>query len=207
MKRRFSLEVIKPTAIENLGFTSTDEAIERAPGVTMVDGQANIRGGSGFSYGAGSRVLLLTDDIPSTQADAGRPNWGHIPLENIGQIEIIKGAASALYGSSAMNGIINIRTAYPTSKEYNHLVFYTTQYNKPETSTLLDGTVVTGDDKAYWEDESITIGDTTIQNEGLNRPMKVGFFLRAPPKNKILGFSHWSKRNSRRRMALGWLPE
>ena len=65
----------------------------------MVSSQPNIRGGSGWSYGAGSRVLLLVDDIPALQADAGLAQWDDIPVENIAQIEVVKGAASALYGS------------------------------------------------------------------------------------------------------------
>lgn len=109
-----SLDVIKPSFIENQNLVTLDNAVERNPGVSVIDGQVNIRGGAGYSYGAGSRVLLLLDDLPILQADAGYPNWSSIPTENIGQIEIIKGAASALYGSSAMNGIINVRTAYAT---------------------------------------------------------------------------------------------
>jgi outer membrane cobalamin receptor len=69
------------------------------------------------------RVLLLLDDLPILQADAGFPSWSGLPVENIGQIEIIKGAASALYGTSAMNGIVNVRTAYPTSKPYAKISF------------------------------------------------------------------------------------
>ena len=40
-------------------------------------------------------------------------NWNSVPLENVQQVEVIKGASSVLYGSSALNGIINIRTARP----------------------------------------------------------------------------------------------
>ncbi|MDV7393749.1 Plug domain-containing protein, partial [Arthrospira platensis SPKY1] len=101
-----SLEVIKPQLIESVNTVSLDQVLEKVPGVNIIDGQANIRGGSGFSYGAGSRVLLLVDDIPMLQADAGFPNWNDLPVENIEQIEVVKGAASALYGSSALNGII-----------------------------------------------------------------------------------------------------
>lgn len=111
-----SLDVIKPTFLENQNLVTLDNAVERNPGVAVIDGQVNIRGGAGYSYGAGSRVLLLLDDLPILQADAGYPNWSSIPTENIGQIEIIKGAASALYGSSAMNGIINVRTQYATNE-------------------------------------------------------------------------------------------
>jgi len=53
-----SLEVLQPDLIESNNATSVDDILDKVPGVTIVDGQANIRGGSGYSYGAGSRVLL-----------------------------------------------------------------------------------------------------------------------------------------------------
>lgn len=127
-----SMDVIKPSFLENQNLVTLDNAIERNPGVAVIDGQVNIRGGAGYSYGAGSRVLLLLDDLPILQADAGFPNWSSIPTENIGQIEIIKGAASALYGSSAMNGIINVRTAYPTNEPLTKISIYGTQYATPK---------------------------------------------------------------------------
>ena len=121
-----SLEVIKPTLLESNNATSVDDVLGKVSGVEILDGQANIRGGSGYSYGAGSRVLLLVDDIPILQPDAGFPNWDDVPVENIEQVEIVKGAASALYGSSAMNGIINIRTGYAKSDpETRFSAFYT----------------------------------------------------------------------------------
>lgn len=111
-----SLEVLKPNLIENVNTRRLDDVLQKVPGVNIIDGQANIRGGSGWSYGAGSRVLLLVDDIPALQADAGFPNWKDIAVENLEQVEILKGAASALYGSSAMNGIINVRTGFAKSE-------------------------------------------------------------------------------------------
>ncbi len=132
-----SLDVIKPNFIENQNLVTIDNAVERNPGVAVIDRQVNIRGGAGYSYGAGSRVLVLLDDLPILQADAGMPNWSSIPTENIGQIEVIKGAASALYGSSAMNGIINVRTAYPTNEPLTKISVWGTQYANPKT---YDGT-------------------------------------------------------------------
>lgn len=119
-----SLDVLKPRLLENTNSTSVDEVLTKVPGLAVIDGQASIRGGSGFSYGAGTRVLLLVDDIPALQVDAGFPNWDDFPVENISQVEVLKGAASALYGSSAMNGIINIRTGFAKDKpETNAAVF------------------------------------------------------------------------------------
>jgi outer membrane receptor protein involved in Fe transport len=121
-----SLEILRPRFIEQINAVSIDEALNRLPGVNIIDGQANIRGGSGFSYGAGSRVMLLVDDIPALQADAGFPNWNDIPVENLEQVEVMKGAGSALYGSAALNGIINVRTAFAKSVPYTKIsTFYT----------------------------------------------------------------------------------
>jgi outer membrane cobalamin receptor len=122
-----SMEVLKPTLIENKNTTDVQTAMDQVPGVNITDGQANIRGGSGWSYGAGTRVLVMVDDMPLISGDAGQVQWKLIATENIHQIEVIKGASSALYGSSALNGIINIRTAFPTQKSIskNKLPGYT----------------------------------------------------------------------------------
>ena len=111
------MEVIKPQMIENKNTTEIQTAMEQIPGVNITDGQANIRGGSGWSYGAGSRVLVMVDDMPLISGDAGQVQWKLIATENINQVEVIKGASSVLYGSSALNGVINIRTAFPSKKD------------------------------------------------------------------------------------------
>lgn len=136
-----SLEVIKPQLVESINTTSVTQVLDKVPGVNMVGGQANIRGGSGYSYGAGSRVLLLVNDVPILQADAGYPQWVDVPVENVSQIEVVKGAASALYGSSALNGIINIRTDYAKQKpEFKAALFYTNYFSpKDKTKKWWDG--------------------------------------------------------------------
>lgn len=126
-----SINVIKASLADNTNTVRVTSLLEKIPGVQIVDNQANIRGGSGFSYGAGSRVLLLIDDIPALQGDAGRPSWGDIPVENISQIEVIKGASSTLYGSAAMNGVINVRTGYATSTPVTKINTSYTHYMDP----------------------------------------------------------------------------
>ncbi len=127
-----SINVIKPDLAENTNTVRVVSLLEKVPGVQIIDNQANIRGGSGFSYGAGSRVLLLIDDVPAFQADAGRPNWGDIPVENISQIEVVKGASSTMYGSAALNGIINVRTGYATSEPVTKAAVAYTHYMSPK---------------------------------------------------------------------------
>ena len=108
-----SIAIIKPNLIESKATVTCEAILDQVPGVQVLENQISIRGGSGFSYGSGSRVLLMIDDIPMLAGDAGDIKWSSLPIENVDQIEVIKGASSVLYGSSALNGVVNIRTAYP----------------------------------------------------------------------------------------------
>lgn len=111
-----SIEVLDNDILENNNIVDAEEGVNKVPGVTVTEGQANIRGGSGWSYGVGSRVMVLYDDLPLISAEGGDTKWSFIPIENVEQIEVIKGAASSIYGSGALNGVINIRTGYAKSK-------------------------------------------------------------------------------------------
>jgi outer membrane receptor protein involved in Fe transport len=126
-----SMDVLQGQTLTNQNITNLEDGLNRIPSVTVADGQVNIRGGSGWSYGAGSRVLVLIDDLPMLTADAADAKWSIIPMENVDQIEVIKGAASALYGTSALNGIINIRTAYPNDEPYTKFTTYVGIYDGP----------------------------------------------------------------------------
>jgi outer membrane cobalamin receptor len=108
-----SIEVIRPLAIDRQATPTIDKAISQIPGVDNQDGQINIRGSSGYAYGTGSRVMVTLDGLPLITGDAGTANLDLIPVDNISQIEVMKGASSVLYGSSALGGVINIATADP----------------------------------------------------------------------------------------------
>ena len=129
-----SLDVLPPRVVESRGTTSLETALEQSPGVSFVDGEPQIRSGSGFSYGAGSRVMVLVDDLPILSGDAGRPTWGFLPLENLEQIEIIKGASSVLYGSAALSGVINIRTRYPDARPLTRISLQHGAFSVPQTA-------------------------------------------------------------------------
>lgn len=126
-----SLEIIKSELIENKALTSIEDAVNQAPGAYTMDGQVSIRGGSGFSYGAGSRVMAVWNDIPLLSADASDIKWESIALENIDQIEVLKGASSVLYGSGALNGIISLRDKEPTRKGETKLSYQIGIYDQP----------------------------------------------------------------------------
>ncbi len=75
-----SMEVIPENLVTDRNTVNVDEILQQTPGVSIVNKEPQIRGGSGFSFGAGSRVQILVDDIPVLSGDAGRPSWGFLTL-------------------------------------------------------------------------------------------------------------------------------
>lgn len=131
-----SLDIIKPELIANKGITDLEQAIDQAPGAYAMDGQISIRGGSGFTYGAGSRVLVLWNEVPLLSGDVGDAKWNAIPMENAQQIEIIKGASSVLYGSGALNGMVSLIEREPSTKPYFQAQVQSGIYDNPQRASL-----------------------------------------------------------------------
>lgn len=126
-----SMEIIKADLIEAKNTQRITEILDYTPGLNILDNEPQIRGGSGFTFGVGSKVAVLVDDMPMTSGDAGRPYWDFIPVENVEQIEVVKGASSVLSGTSALSGAIHIRTALPSDKPQTKITVFTGAYSAP----------------------------------------------------------------------------
>ncbi len=131
-----SMEVIMPQQIENRSTINIEEILDYTPGLNILDGEPQIRGGSGFTFGVGSKVGVFIDGMPVLSGDANRPYWQLIPTENIKQIEVIKGASSVLSGSSALSGAIYIRTATPRLKPETKIRAFSGFYSTPRYSDM-----------------------------------------------------------------------
>lgn len=132
-----SLEILHPRQLSNQNITSLDQLLEKTSGISILNGQPSIRGGSGFSYGVGSRVLMLVDDLPMISGDAGDIKWSYLPVENVNQVEVIKGASSVLYGSSALNGVINLRTRFPGNIPQTDVNLFSGAYLEPRRKAIV----------------------------------------------------------------------
>ena len=126
-----SIEVMKPKIIRDRNTRNIATILDLVPGVTILDDEPQIRGGSGFTYGVGSKVGVFVDGMPIVSADAGKPDWSFIPVENIRQIEVVKGAASVLSGSSSLSGAIYVRMKYPGLKPHTYISTYLGSYTAP----------------------------------------------------------------------------
>jgi iron complex outermembrane receptor protein len=118
MRSPVRLEVITAKQIEALPVQSIDQAMITSPGVNVNrdygiysdKAVVSLRGQSGSDQ---ARTLVLVDGVPVNKSDGGSVNWNFIQPELVERIEITKGPASAMYGSNAMGGAINIITSRP----------------------------------------------------------------------------------------------
>ncbi len=105
-----SVALVDSADLDRRAVNTVDEAVDKAPGVQFLNGQVNIRGSTGYVQGLGSRVLLLVDGAPANQGDRGGINWDLVPVDQVERVEVVKGAGSALYGSAALGGVVNLIT-------------------------------------------------------------------------------------------------
>jgi len=69
----------------------------------------------GLGSTSASRTLVTEDDVPLNDAFGGWIHWEEVPELSIHSVELVRGGASDLYGSSAIGGVVNILPARPTS--------------------------------------------------------------------------------------------
>lgn len=111
-----SLSVVTSKDIKRRSPTNIIESLETAPGINFIGDQINIRGSTGYTFGAGNKVLLLLDGVPVYASDTGQFNWDMLPPLDIEQIEVVKGAGSTLWGASALGGVVNVITKSPAAE-------------------------------------------------------------------------------------------
>ena len=101
--------VIDRAEIEKSAGRTLPEILSRVPGV-----QFSSNGGLGKNSSVNIRgtearhAILLVDGVRYGSATTGTPSWDTIPVDMIERIEILKGPASALYGSEAVGGVVQI---------------------------------------------------------------------------------------------------
>lgn len=100
----FTEEDINATHALTLG-----EALSYMPGITVTTARKDEPRVymNGFNL---KRILVLIDGVPYYEGSTGNLDLNMIPTAVISRIEVVKGAASALYGPNAMGGVIKVYT-------------------------------------------------------------------------------------------------
>jgi len=102
-------EVIEGDLLTNTGTRSLAEAVEYSPGLRVDTGCSNCSVQSIQMLGLPQQYIgILFDGLPNFSTLAGVYGIEQVPAETIGQIEIVKGGGSVLYGPGAVAGVINL---------------------------------------------------------------------------------------------------
>ena len=111
-----STTVIRGDDLESAGIDSMAEALRRVAGLTLVQNGAVGQLASVFIRGGESDYTKgLIDGIPVNDP-GGSFNFANLSAASIDRIEIVRGPQSALFGSDAMAGVIQIFTRRGTSE-------------------------------------------------------------------------------------------
>jgi len=133
-----SVGLVTRQLLEERGTSSFDDAFNSINGISATRSSLSnvqslsIRGASETAGGGiGNRVLLLLDGRPAITPESGGALWNLVPLGAIEKIEVIKGAYSSLFGSSAMGGVINVITRQADTVAHTNLNLHYGFYAKP----------------------------------------------------------------------------
>jgi outer membrane receptor protein involved in Fe transport len=109
-----SVVVLPQKALANTAAPTTDDALRQVAGFTLFR-----RAGSrvanpttqgvtlrGIGASGASRALVLDDGVPLNDPFGGWVYWGRVPRAGIDRVEVLRGGASDLYGSTAMGGVV-----------------------------------------------------------------------------------------------------
>jgi outer membrane receptor for ferrienterochelin and colicins len=135
-----------PVRVEVLGREEVEEKMMMTPGdvAMMLNETSGLRvqttspslGGANVRVQGlrGRYTQVLSDGLPLYGGQSGSLGLLQIPPMDLGQVEVIKGAASALYGASALGGVVNLVSRRPAG----------------DRELLLNATILGGGDAVFW---------------------------------------------------------
>lgn len=104
------ISVVSRSEIERTRARTLKQALENVPGLQLRE----VHGKSGFELSlqglGGDQVLVLIDGLPITASTGSTVDLGQYLVGEVERVEVVKGASSAQYGSSAMGGVVNVIT-------------------------------------------------------------------------------------------------
>lgn len=108
---------ITPVDFEANNSDTVSEALTFVPGVQVTMGRKFLPNISMHGFDQ-KRILTLIDGIPYYETKYGSLDLNQIAVDGVARIDVVKGAASVLYGANAEAGVINIITKKPTETPY-----------------------------------------------------------------------------------------
>lgn len=203
-----TVRVITEKTIKENGYFTLEDALSSLPGFQF----RNILGFNSYIFQRGipnqnNLILLLIDGIQVNELNSGGfYAGGQFNLDNVKQIEVIYGPSSALYGTNAISGIINIITKdakenegfsisglYGSFKTYNASAAYGF-YDEESEFGLRVSAMIKSSEKAKLKGED---GDFNWTNELENFEDDYSFEIKSDYKNFQMGLIFQNKQSSR----------
>jgi outer membrane receptor protein involved in Fe transport len=117
--------LLSQNALSTTAAPTLDDQLRQLPGLELFRRSSSLvanPSSQGMSLRAlgstsASRTLLTEDDVPLNDAFAGTIHWLEEPELSIQRIELLRGGASDLYGSSAISGVVSVVPVHPAANE------------------------------------------------------------------------------------------
>ncbi|MFN2454466.1 MAG: TonB-dependent receptor [Pyrinomonadaceae bacterium] len=160
-----SVVVISSKELETTAALTLDDALRQVPGFQLFrrsssrNANPTTQGVSlrGVGASGASRALVLADGIPLNDPFGGWIYWNRVPRESVNRLEVLRGGASALYGSAALGGVVQIITRTPTRAP---TLSFETSYGNEETP---DASLFISGSKKLW---SASLAAQTFRTDG-----------------------------------------
>lgn len=187
-----TVTVVSAEQIANSGAKNMEEVLRNVTGFDVIrtgfDPSTNLGVRGLYSTeGTNNKILFMIDDHPVRSVISGDATvfMGNYPVENIKQIEIIRGPGSTLFGAGAFLGVINIRTNQPIKNasvsasagsfnRYNLNAQVTRNFGKDFNITVLANLLTTdGPDQQLTSDFETEISETYGKSLGYDEPFSI----------------------------------
>jgi outer membrane receptor protein involved in Fe transport len=142
-----SIVVLSRAELSTTSAETIDDALRQVPGFQLFrrSGSRNANPTSqgvslrGVGASGASRAVVLEDGIPLNDPFGGWVYWGRVSRESISRIEVLRGGASALYGSAALGGVVQLITRRAAAEPI--ISFETSDGNEqtPDASLFMGG--------------------------------------------------------------------
>ena len=138
-----NVTIITSDDIKQSNAKTIPEVLKTQIGISMRDytgtGKSVSADMRGFGESGSSNMLVLIDGRRATAIDLSGTDWSQIPLSEVQRIEIVRGAASVVYGDNAVGGVVNILTKKGSGKPTVKLEQKGGSYNTSSTNVELSG--------------------------------------------------------------------
>ena len=118
-----SVSLVTSGQIETTPAQGLDDVIRDLPGMVLNDIGPDTGHPTAYNESmrglptTETRMLVMVDGVPINDPFFNYIQWNRVPLDNIQQVEIVRGGGSPLWGNTAMGGVVNVITRAPQTNE------------------------------------------------------------------------------------------